>query len=65
MLKAQTYVEWLLNLRVEGVHQLLQTDQQGDLAQNAPVCVAIRLVRDVVKLLVRKRIGQNVCVACC
>lgn len=59
MLKAQTYVEWLLNLRVEGVHRLLQTDQQGDLAQNAPVCVAIKLIRDVVRLLVsRNELGK-------
>ena len=59
MLKAQTYVEWLLNLRVEGVHRLLQTDQQGDLAQNSPVCVAIKLIRDVVRLLVsRNELGK-------
>lgn len=44
--KAQTYVGWLLNLRVEDVHLLLQTDQQGDLAQNAPVCAASGLLGD-------------------
>ena len=53
--KAQTYVGWLLNLRVEDVHLLLQTDQQGDLAQNAPVCAASGLLGDTGE---PKRIGQ-------
>ena len=63
MAKAQTFVGWLLNLHVEGVH-LLQTDQQGDQAQNAPVCVAIRLVRDFVRMLVSQNELGEVFIAC-
>ena len=52
MVKAQTYVGWLLNLRVEGVHPLLHTGQREDLARNAPVCATIRLIMDVSRILV-------------
>lgn len=64
MAKAQTYVEWLLNLHVEGVHPFLQTDQQADLARSAPFCAAIRLIGDVVRMLVSQNELREVCIAC-